>query len=409
MGKLLIKRGEGGLGRRNPSKDMVSGLMFGGVAATGLALDTTSAKLTRVEDAEDLGINQAYDTANNILVYYHIKEFFRMSPSGSLYIRITAQAANTLAKMCDITNAHVRQLLKDAKGDIRQVGVVLNPLTTYTATKTAGIDADVTAAIPKAQALANAEYDLKRPVQVVIEGREFNGTVALAGDLRGSSAPDVHVTILQDMDVAATGDDINEDHAAVGTTLGVISVANVHESIGYVAKFNLADSIAGAFLNPGLSSHKAIADYEGDYENLTAKGYLFARPYNGNTVTNGVYFDDFPACTVITSDYAYGNSRRVINKAVREVYAKLLPRVNSPILLDASTGKIEMAVAKSFEADAEEAMSVMLQADEISGMDAFVDPNQDVQATGKIVTKIAVVEVATGRILEVEIGLTKTI
>lgn len=409
MGKLLIKRGEGGLGRRNPSQDMVSGMMLGGVAATGLALDTTSPKLTRVEDAEDLGINQAYDTANDILVYYHIKEFFRMNPSGSLYIRLTAQAANTLTKMCTPTLTHVTNLLKDAKGEIRQVGVVLNPLTTYTPTLTAGIDADVTAAVAQAQLLANAEYDLKRPVQIVIEGREFNSTVALAGDLRALSAPDVHVTILQDLDVAATGDDINEDHAAVGTTLGVISLANVHENIGYVAKFNLADALVSAFVNPGLSSHKAIADYEADYANLTAKGYLFARPYNGNTVTNGLYFDDFPSCSAITSDYAYGNTRRVINKAVREVYAKLLPRVNSPILLDASTGKIEMAVAKSFEADAEDALSVMLQADEISGMDAFVDPDQDVQTTGKIITKIAVVEVATGRTLEVEIGLTKTI
>lgn len=405
MGKFNITRGEGGLGRRQPSKDMVSGIMFGGIAPSGLALDTTSTELKRIEDAEDLGITESYDSSNNILVWYHIKEFFRMNSSGSLYIRITAQATNTMTKMCDKDNTHVASLLKDAKGDIRQWGVVLNPLTTYTATKTGGLDSDVALAVAKAQLLANSEFALKRPSQAVIEGRDFNGTAASAADLRGLNSPDVHVTILQDKDIAE-GHAIHNAHAAVGTTLGAISYASVHENIGWPQKFNLSDTLTGAFVNPSFSSKKDVSDYEADFDTLTTKGYMFGATYSGKA---GVYFYDMPTCTVITSDYAWGNDRRVINKAVRLAYDALFPRQNSPLFLDATTGQMDMSTAKSFEADAEQGMDEMLQKGEISGADAFVDQTQDVRTEGKVFTKVAVVNIATGRTLEVEIGLTKNV
>lgn len=402
MGKFSINKLDGGIGRTAPQLYMVSALILGGVAASGLALNTTSDKLKRIEDLEALGIDASYDTTNNVLVYHHVSEFFRINPNGELYIRLVAQGTS-MTTMCDKTNTHLKTLLADTNGEVRQVGVVLNPLTTYTSTLSGGLDADVGTAIAKAQELAEEEFGLKRPVQILIEGREFNGTVASATDLRTSSSENVHVTILQDLDVA-DNHAIHADYAAVGTTLGAMSLAKVSENIGWTGKFNLQDTRNGAFVKPGLSNNASISSYEADFDTLTTKGYLFGRNYPGQA---GVFFDSFPTCTALTSDYAYGENQRTIQEAIRLVYNALFPRVNSPIQIDPDTGQIDNAVAKAFEADANKALAVLAQSGDVSGFDSYVDPTQDVQSTGKIKVDIKVVPISTARELTVSIGFTK--
>lgn len=404
MGNILIVKGQNGLGRRAPSKDMVSAIMFGGVAASGLGLDTTSPKLSRKEDAENLGIDEAYDTTNNVLVYHHIVEFFRKNPNGELYIRITGQGT-LLAEMCDEFGDHLKNLLADVGGDVRQAGVVLNPATNYTPTLSGGLDADVLAAIPKAQVLAEAELGRKRPLQILIEGRSFNGTVATATDLRTLDAENVHVTILADKSVADSHA-IHAGYASVGATLGVVSAAAVNESIGWTGKFDISDTANGLYLEPYLSSGAKASSVEADYDALTAKGYIYARNYVGQT---GTYFDGFPTCQVTTSDYAWGQEQRVIQKAIRLAYDALFARINSPIQLDPSTGQMEVGIAKSFEQDAEDGLSIMLQESEVSGVSAFVDTDQDVLGTGKVVVIIKIVSIATGRVIEVQLGFAKQI
>ena len=367
MGKIIIVKGQDGLGRRAPSKDMVSAIMFGGVAASGLALNTTSSKLSRKEDAVNLGIDAAYDTTNNVLVYHHIVEFFRKNKNGELYIRLTAQGTS-MADMCDKTKTHLKTLLQDAKGEVRQASVVLNPLVTYTATLSGGLDADVIAAIPKAQALAENELDYKRPLQILLEGRSFNGTPATATDLRTLDAENVHVTILADKTVAGLHL-IHAGYAAVGATLGTISSAAVNESIGWTGKFDLSDRENGRYLDPYLSSGAKASSVESDYQTLTNKGYIYARNYVGQT---GTYFDGFPTCQVLTSDYAWGQEQRAIQKAIRLTYDALFARINAPIRIDASTGQMEIGIAKSFEQDAVDGLSIMLQQSEVSGASAFV-------------------------------------
>ena len=404
MGNIVITKGQNGLGRKAPSKDMVSAIMFGGVLATGLALNTTSSKLSRKEDAENLGINEAYDTTNKVLVYHHISEFFKRNPNGELYIRITAQGTS-MTDMCDKTKTHLKTLLQDVGGDVRQAGVVLNPLASYTATLAGGLDADVLGAIPKAQALAEGELDLKRPLQIVLEGRSFNGPVGPATDLRSLNAENVHVTIMADNSIAGS-QTIHSGYAALGVTLGTISSAEVNESIGWTNKFDLIDRENGLYLDPYLSSGAKASTVEADYQALTDKGFIFARNYVGQS---GTYFDAFPTCKNITSDYAWGQEQRVIQKAIRLTYDALFPMINSPIKIDSTTGAMDVGTAKTFEQEAESGLNVMVSQSQVSGISAFVDVNQDVQATGTVVVVIKIVSIATGRVIEIKLGFAKQI
>jgi hypothetical protein len=405
MGLFSITLAEGGLLRQAPSEFMKSGLVCGGVAAAGLVLNAVSDELSRIEDVEALGIDADYDSDNDVLVHYHCKEFFRMNPSGKLRLMLVAQGT-TLQDMCDKTENYVQKMVVTAGGDLRRVGVVLNPADGYSATLETGLDADVVAAMTTAKALTEQAFLDKRPIQLLIEGREFNGAVAALLDGRTKLSPYVYVTLLQDPAAVSVLGGLSLKSAAVGTTLGAMSFVQPNESIGWTGKMNLSDATSGEFATVAFSSNALSETLEADYESLTAKGYLFGRTYPNQS---GVYFDDYPSLASITSDYAYGQEVAVILDAGRRIYDQLFPRINSPIRIDPDTGFIAPEVAKEIEADGGSALDIMTQSEWISGYDVFVNPEQDVLTTGILEVQFELVAIATGRVLKATIGFTKKI
>lgn len=404
MGEFIISVGEGGLKRPSPSDFMISGFVFGGVATGELALNTVSDELSNLAAVEALGIDADYDADNDVLVWYHLKEFFRLSPSGKVRFMLVAQGV-TLTQMADKTNSYLQKLVEDSEGKLRRAGLVLNPEVGYTSTLDGGLDGDVITAIPKAQELALQAFADKRPLQIIIEGREFNGTPSAADDLRALEGSYVGVTILQDPD-AVTAFALHGKSAAVGTTIGCMSFVNPNESIGWTGKCNLSDVVTGEFASVNISSGALASTVEADYAVLTQKGFTFGRNYAGQA---GVYFDDYPTLALITSDYAYGQEVAVIIDASRRVYNQLFPRINGPVKIDPANGQIEPDVAKEIEADGGSALDIMVQSSWISGYDVFVDPTQDIQSTGILEVQFDLVSIATGRTIRVKIGFTKTI
>lgn len=407
MGNININITQG-LGRKATNREMVSGLVMAiNAAPSGLAFNTTSPKLRSVQDAVDLGITEASDTSGAVLVYHHIKEFFRINPDGELYIRLVAQTTPTMAAMCDVANAHLKALLEDANGNIHQAGVVLNPIAAYSSTTSGGLDADVIAAIPKAQALADYMRSQKSPVIILLEGREFNGTVASAQDLKALECPDVVVTIASDNEVSERAS-IHDKYAAVGMTLGLISKAKVSENPGRtIARFNVEDRISGAMVQPGLSNGNLASTLSAqDYDTLTYKGFNLVRNY---VQQSGAYLNDSMTCDLLTSDFYSAELRRTINYGIRLAYDGVFPRINSPILVDPATGKMEGSTAKAIESEVKAAMSPLLQNQDASGIDVYVDPDQDVLNSNEVIVRIAIVPVGVARKITVKIGFQPTI
>ncbi|CAN5436210.1 hypothetical protein BH09BAC1_BH09BAC1_04960 [soil metagenome] len=390
-----------GLGRRQPSDDYISALVMGGVATT--ATSTTAAlalgtvvELKSPQDAKGYGLNTAYDEANAVLVYHHIARFFKRCPSGTLYVMLVAQGT-TLTDMCDATKAYAKTLLNNLQGKVRKLAVVLNPETTYTGTATAGIDADVLTAIPMAQALADEEYDLHRPVDILIEGYHFNGTATAAPDLRALRSPQVSVVIgadklVSDYIIAAATP--FKYYAAVGDTLGTMAQANVNESIGWVDKFNLQDLQDGSFITSCLSSGLALTAYTNtDITTLYDKGYIITR-YHADKA--GVFFAGAPTCAAIDDDEAFVENSATLNKASRLVFKAYVGDINRPINLNAD-GTIVPQLVGSLEAKGNTALDAMIRRGEISDRDVVIDPAQDFVANGeklKIVFRIQIVGVA---------------
>lgn len=393
-----------GNGRRAPGTDHISGLVLGAVDVSGSGnFDVgTVYEFNSLKDAEDIGLTAAYDLAEGILVHHHIARFFKRCPGGTLYVLGVTQGT-TLAQMCDKTLTYAKSLITQAQGKIKQLGVVLNPdMGSYSPTLTTGIDADVIAAIPKAQALAVEALADKRPLVVIIEGRELNGSIGSVLDLRAKNAPYVGVTIAQDKAVA-DADAAFADYAAVGDTLGIMAKVKVSQSLGNrkLPVCQLQDAADDTFTQACLSSGVNVEDV--GFTNLgVLYGKGFITPTNVSNLP-GYYLAGSPSCTLVTSDFNFLEYSRTMNKAVRLVDAVYATEVNADRLIN-DDGTLQTQELGDLEAAGENALQPMKEATEISNCNAYIDPAQDVNATGEIDIEIGVTPVGTTRNLTINIG-----
>lgn len=395
----VIQKLDGALGAKELNDDNIHGMCLGGVAATGYATLGTVVKLIQVTDADTLGFTAAYDAANKVLVRHHIDEFYRLNPNGVLWLQVVAQGT-TLTAMCDKTNNYVKKLITDSGKTVKSIGVVLNPATGYTPTLANGLDSDVEAAIPKAQELVEDFADQNVFIDhIVIEGRQVNGTISTIKDLRTMASPNVQVCILQDPDVAAL-DVLFAKYAAVGTVLGSIGIRRAEEDLGCLQVANNPNKAVSDFPINSLadSRYLKIAISSGtETKNLTAaevkvlkdNGYIFADYYPEYP---GIFLSGSPTCTAITSDFAYSPNGRVWNKGARIAVKKLTPKINSKVELD-DAGKLKSTTVTSWQEDVNNTRNG-LGSLAVDGYclktAAFIDPNQDVYGTSKVIVGMTI-------------------
>ena len=412
LNDISFVKTNGGLGRYNGSDDAISGLIFGGLglsfAATQPATEgaepmpadvagfdavdanTYVRRFTYPEELADLGIvftptpsgaGQAKQEAKNVL-YYHITEFFRMNPEGVLYVMVKT---DTLAAT-DIT-----ALQTFAGGNIRQVGVFNTTMLEI---------ADV-------QAACTALEEAHRPLSVVLtfNGGSFanlnalkTGTAALAAD----GLCNVSLLIGCDADTAlqaALGD--FAFYGCIGACIGAVSKAHVHESIAWVGNFPLGLK-APALFNGNLIRNIATSDLEA----LNGNRCIFPVIHAGDADN---YFNDSHTLDVDSSDYAYIENVRTIDKACRGIRGKLLPWLNSPLRVDPSNGQLESGMVSFLETTAGEALEEMEKAGELSGYKVEIDPAQNVLATSALEIVIKKVPVGVMRKVTVKIGYTTSL
>ena len=113
-------------------------------------------------------------------------------------------------------------------------------------------------------------------------------------------------------------------------------------------------------------------------EKINDNRYIFVIIYVGDADN---YFNESNNLDVLTSDYAYIENNRVMDKAIRGIRKNLLPYLSSPLDVDASTGKLDNGTVKFLEATASDALTDMEKAGEISGYSVGIDPDQNVLAT----------------------------
>ena len=413
MGKLndiRFTKTNGGMGRTAASEDPISGLVFGGFGASVLTFGTADGNLKGFDpiDSTPTGYIKKFqypeqlaeagiewtengngsgsqgaltdaEKAKNAL-YYHISEFFRMNEEGVLYVLIKAGA--TAAAAGDVT------ILQDyADGKIRQCGIFNSTLI----------------AIADLQTVLTALETNHKPMSVVetYDGKP-SGTAITMTTLTGTSlaaAGKCNVSVLIGCDGDATlADNLGTyaNYGCIGACIGAISKAAVNECIAWVQKFPLGLK-APALFNGQLIKNVTTANQE----LLNDNRYIFVLTHVGDADN---YFNDSHTCDVVTSDYAYIENVRTIDKACRGVRANLLPYLNAPLKVDAETGKLDAPMVAFLETTAGKALEDMEKAGELSGYKAEIDPDQNVLATSTLEIVIKQVPVGVMRKINVKIG-----
>ena len=184
----------------------------------------------------------------------------------------------------------------------------------------------------------------------------------------------------------------------VGTLLGAVSAAAVHENIGWVQKFNLG----GEFAEPMLMNGKAVEELtQTDKNGLNNKRLIFPLKHVGD---EGTYFNDSHTAIKPTHDFAYIENNRTIDKAIRNVRTNLLPQLNSPLtVLD---GKLSPDTVKFFENLCSQPLERMRNNGELSAFGVAIDPQQPILESSTLNIALQLIPRGVARQIKVTVGFT---
>jgi hypothetical protein len=379
------------LGGVNPTIDSTAGLILSGVALPGLPLNAPTAVYS-LDDAEKLGITEAFDTTNSVKSHRHISDFYQKAAVGTELWIMTVSAATAVTDICDKSKNIARKLLMESGGRIRIWGVAVSSPAVYSPVTTAGIDADVLNAAAKVQELCD-EMALTHyiPTRCILPGRFWGGTAGVLSDLKEMSNNRAAILL------HSLGEGSKD--AAVGFALGLLSGLQVQRNIGRVANGDL--KISEAYLTDGETRAEDLMNIQ---NTINDKGYIFPMLRPGRA---GYFYNDDPTATSGTDDYSALSRGRVIDKVQRLAYDVYLDFINddyavtpegnpSPVALKSMQGSIDDVVSQ-----------VMTAANEISGFQAYIDPVQDVIGAGEIRVELNVLPRAYYKTIKVVLGFVK--
>ena len=104
-----------------------------------------------------------------------------------------------------------------------------------------------------------------------------------------------------------------------------------------------------------------------------------------------------------TSDYSNISNNRTIHKAARNVRARILPSLASPVFFN-SDGSIALYSIAFFQDEANTALSFMQAAGEISQYNVIINAKQNVLSTKTLTMNVQIVPVGVANIININLG-----
>lgn len=353
---VTFKKFDGGLGRALSGEDHYSGLF---IHLPSIA--TTQYTVYSLNEAEKAGItSSAYP-----LAHYHIEQYFKVQPQGVLYVAVGG----------DTLSDAVTNLQNYADGKIRQVAV-------YDSEDFA------TSTVQALQATAEALEAAHKGLSILLAADFTSFTISTLPDLTTLDAEYVSVVV---------GADVS-GRSCLGATLGTVSLAKVSQCIGEIKSFNVAKGTEFDVLGfATFEAYKGVTDAA--LSALKDKGYIFLRKYTG---FSGSFHSDSNTATSQTSDFAFIENVRTIEKAQRVIRVALLPEIMT--VLKTKAGLLDNATIAKFELLVQNQLDAMINAGELAEYTVVLDPAQNVQSTSKLEIQVGLTPLGVARQIVVGIG-----
>lgn len=397
MGKsITFLRGQGGVPKTLPGEDHISAFvvylpeshaMPTAVGGGGFTVEEPVKAISTIEKAEEYGITSDATSWHIKVLHYHLSEAFRINPAISLYVGLFNDAA------VGFDFSELKTVQNYASGRIRQMAIYA-PSHNLAA-------ADVTLL----QGVANSLQAQSQPIQVLYAATVSD--ITTAPQLRAVGQNRVSVDIGQDGEGLGeslfndAGNTTTQSVTTIGNLLGMVSMAGVHESIGWVQKF------PSGITTPAFADGTLVRSVDrAVIEQLDTDGYLFLVTHPG---IGGSYRNDSHTLDEATSDYAYIEANRTMDKAERGIRTYLTPHLSRPLYVDAETGQLASDTVVFLEMEAGRQLDAMEAAGELSGYKVEVDPAQNVLASSTVEFVIKQVQVGVMRRMKIKIGYTTQI
>ena len=334
---------------------------------------------------------------NNPNLHRNVKDFFAAAGDGAeLWIMGFADTA-TFASVLDKDNAAgASSLLRASNGKLRGLLAFKTPADGYAMKAENGLDADVAAALVKAQGLGEWATDtLRAPIFTLIEGYGFAGDAQQLQTLTTMEYNRVGIVI---------GDTApNSLNACMGIVGGRIAITPVQRKISRVKDGALTP--LAIYIGDQLVE---LADVEAIHE----KGYITFTTFVGRT---GYFIADDNLATRVEDDYRSLTNRRVIDKAYRVAYNTLLDSLNDEVPI-ASDGNLSPAWCTSLESSVAQAIISNMTANgnlgndpgdpNDTGVKCTIDYKQQILSTSRLAVGLRVKPNGYAKYIDVELGFT---
>ena len=361
-----------------------------GLSANSLTLKVIN---STVSGGAPLSSNFSGGAGSKLAVWhYHISEFFRANPSGNLFVGIFP--VPTTYTFSEITTMQVF-----AVGKMRQIGIFKDAV--YSNADLIDIDL----------------IDIDLEIKTNDDAKHAPLSALYAGNLKGMSdittLPNLNpltankVSSIVGQDGAGLGSQLFASYGKsitqLGFALGLLSLSAVSEDFGQtIDKFNLSNGTENdvpAFANGQLLSSMSSTAID----SIDSNRHIFGMNYIG---TAGTYFNDNHTAIALSSDYAYINDNRVIDKACRLIYSALLPSLKSRLLKNAD-GTLASSTISFLQGKALTPLYQMNRDGDLSAVskaDVYIDPTQNVTMTSSLTVNVKLNEDGIARNILVPIS-----
>ena len=380
---VSIRVNNKGLGLLPALADGVSAMLII-TNATGLSNTLFTGVKLYTSESYGADFNEAYDTANNEQVYFHLHQYFAQAGANAqLYVGYAVLAATNPQLV-----VKAKEILDFAQGEVRLLGIAFNKATPgiFNLNTVLGVFADEV--VKPIRQYSEAGFT---PLSILVEGYgigSVDANVTGAANLRGFSYGYMSV-------VVGTSYEGRPHVANVGQVLGWLATMPVQRNIGRVKSGAPTSSpirVAGAV----VSVQSAYAD------GLNTKGYISYRKYAGK---QGYYFIDDPTATPATEDLSSIARNRIIDKATRIAYAVFVEEIQDEIEVNPTSGRMEAAKARYFEQIISNAINAaMTDNGEINSIETEIDLTQNIIVTNKVCVKLRLIPDAYAKNIEIDLG-----